>query len=67
MRRRMILIGVSLAAAVLLTLAFRGRPIAEYPFYVGDDFLVIAHQGGDGLRPGNTMPAFENAVELGVD
>lgn len=28
---------------------------------------VIAHQGGDGLRPGNTMAAFEHAVELGVD
>lgn len=29
--------------------------------------LVIAHQGGDGLRPGNTMAAFQHAVELGVD
>lgn len=29
--------------------------------------LVIAHQGGDGLWPGNTMFAFENAVEMGVD
>lgn len=29
--------------------------------------LVMAHQGGDGLRPSNTMAAFENAVELGVD
>ncbi|HEX5944100.1 MAG TPA: glycerophosphodiester phosphodiesterase family protein, partial [Anaerolineales bacterium] len=29
--------------------------------------LVIAHQGGDGLWPGDTLYAFENAVELGVD
>lgn len=29
--------------------------------------LVIAHQGGDGLRPSNTMLAFEYAVEIGVD
>jgi glycerophosphoryl diester phosphodiesterase len=29
--------------------------------------LVIAHQGGDGLWPGNTLYAFENAVNLGVD
>ncbi len=29
--------------------------------------LVIAHQGGDGIRPGDTMPAFENAVDLGAD
>ena len=29
--------------------------------------LVIAHQGGDGVWPGNTMYAFEKAVEIGAD
>src|SRR5687768_16939461 len=29
--------------------------------------LVIAHQGGDRLWPGNTSYAFENAVEIGAD
>ena len=29
--------------------------------------MVIAHQGGDGLRPGNTMLAFGHADQLGVD
>ncbi len=29
--------------------------------------LVIAHRGGAGLKPENTMPAFINAVNLGVD
>jgi glycerophosphoryl diester phosphodiesterase len=29
--------------------------------------LVIAHQGGDHLWPGNTLFAFEKAVALGVD
>lgn len=29
--------------------------------------LVIAHQGGDGVWPGDTMYAFEKAVEIGVD
>src|SRR5690348_15192224 len=29
--------------------------------------LVIAHQGGDGIRPGDTMIAFQNAVEIGAD
>ena len=29
--------------------------------------LVIAHQGGDGIWPGNTMYAFERAVEIGAD
>ena len=29
--------------------------------------LVIAHQGGDGIWPGDTMYAFEKAVEIGAD
>ena len=29
--------------------------------------LVIAHQGGDGLWPGDTLFAYQNAVKLGVD
>lgn len=30
-------------------------------------FLVYAHRGGAGLYPESTIPAFENAVKLGVD
>jgi glycerophosphoryl diester phosphodiesterase len=29
--------------------------------------LVIAHQGGDGIWPGDTLYAFEQAVEIGAD
>ena len=29
--------------------------------------LVMAHRGGAGLAPENTMPAFRQAVEMGVD
>ena len=29
--------------------------------------LVIAHQGGDGVWPGDTMYAFEKSVEIGAD
>ena len=29
--------------------------------------MVIAHQGGEWLRPSNTLVAFDHAVELGVD
>jgi glycerophosphoryl diester phosphodiesterase len=29
--------------------------------------MVIAHQGGDGIFPGDTMYAYEKAVELGAD
>jgi glycerophosphoryl diester phosphodiesterase len=67
MRRRVVLIVSLLLLTAVAVLAYRGRPIPDSPFYGADDFLVIAHQGGDGLRPGNTMPAFAHAVELGVD
>jgi len=42
-------------------------PLAPMAYFSGDMPYVIAHQGGDGLRPGNTMRAFENAMTLGVD
>ncbi|WP_175986705.1 glycerophosphodiester phosphodiesterase [Bacillus sp. Marseille-Q1617] len=40
-----------------------------YPFFEGGQNkpLVIAHQGGKLLAPGNTIEAFQNAEELGVD
>ena len=44
-------------------------PVAQ-PEEASFDFdrpVVIAHQGGDGLRPSNTMAAFNHAAELGVD
>jgi len=42
--------------------------VPEHPYYDGADYpLVIAHQGGDGIRPGDTLSAFEHAVEIGAD
>lgn len=38
------------------------------PYYDGVmGTLVIAHQGGNGIWPGDTMYAFEKAVEMGAD
>lgn len=65
-----IFLGMVLAAtAVFLFMVVRAQPAADYPFYdlAGEGPLVIAHQGGELLRPSNTLPAFEHAVELGVD
>ena len=55
--------------AVLLVLRFTSQPAPQHPYYDKDvDYpLVIAHQGGDGLWPGDTMFAFQKAVDLGVD
>ncbi|MBI2768143.1 MAG: glycerophosphodiester phosphodiesterase [Burkholderiales bacterium] len=46
----------ALAAALLGTLAFSTLALD-----------LQAHRGGRGLRPENTLPAFENALALGVD
>jgi glycerophosphoryl diester phosphodiesterase len=43
------------------------RPEGAFRAQLPDRPLVIAHQGGDGLWPSNTMYAFENAVRLGAD
>ncbi|MEJ2210195.1 MAG: glycerophosphodiester phosphodiesterase [Anaerolineae bacterium] len=58
-----------LLAAVYALLALLARPAPEHPFFAQFQRrpLVMAHQGGDGLWPSNTMYAFEHAVALGVD
>jgi glycerophosphoryl diester phosphodiesterase len=45
------------------------RPAGDHVFFEGrrDDVLVIAHQGGEELWPSNTMFAYQNAMDLGVD
>lgn len=43
------------------------RPDGAYRAQLPDRPLVIAHQGGDGLWPSNTMYAFEHALRLGAD
>jgi len=69
MRRflRGLLIIVGVVAVVLVALALLMPNAPNYPFFDSDRPMVIAHQGGEGLRPSNTMLAFENAVALGVD
>ncbi len=53
---------------VYALLAWRSRPVAAHPYFANmPEVLVIAHQGGEKLRPDNTMMAFQHAVELGVD
>jgi glycerophosphoryl diester phosphodiesterase len=65
-----VLLGVLAAlAAVYAIAALCAQPAAEYPFFAQFEQrpLVMAHRGGRGLWPENTLYAFEHAVELGVD
>jgi glycerophosphoryl diester phosphodiesterase len=48
----------------------RAQARPAHPFMAADDParpLVIAHQGGDGERPSNTLLAFAYAVGIGAD
>lgn len=61
-----ILLVALLAGFFLLLLFLPGAQSGAY--YRGVDRpLVIAHQGGDGVWPGDTMYAFEQAFSIGVD
>ncbi len=72
-KKRKVWIALGTIAGTLGTLGliFTLFPInkqATKPFFEnGGRPLVIAHQGGEHLAPSNTMIAFEQAVEMGVD
>jgi len=66
--RNLLFLLAVLGLAVYLMLAWSSRPVPDHPFFAhGKVPLVIAHQGGDGLWPSNTIYAFERAAALGVD
>lgn len=58
-------------AAIYTSLAWsEGAPSPEHAYFQTLNFgrpLVIAHRGGAGLAPENTLNAFENSARLGVD
>lgn len=69
MKLNKLLIGL-LAAVALVFLVILLSPVApQHPYYTAPrpEVLVIAHQGGDDLWPGNTLFAFQNAAEIGAD
>ncbi|MBH3339828.1 glycerophosphodiester phosphodiesterase [Pseudomonas mendocina] len=66
---RFLLIPLLLIGAVVLLLALTSKP-ASTPAVLddlGQHPLVIAHRGGAGLWPENTLFTFERAAALGVD
>lgn len=67
-KSRIVLSVVAGLIVLYVALAWRAQPVPEHPFFTQQDgVMVIAHQGGEQLRPSNTLAAFDNAVELGVD
>jgi len=54
-------------AAGYLALAASVEPLPEHPFWKASGPRVIAHRGGRGLWPENTLYAFRNAYARGAD
>ena len=70
MRKQLLKLTTGLIAVLLIIyiiMALLARPAADRSFFDQNSFMVIAHQGGEELRPSNTMVAFQHAVDLGVD
>lgn len=59
---------LALLILIMLVLRLTSKPAPDHPYYANAERpLVIAHQGGDGLWPGDTFFAFQNAADLGAD
>lgn len=65
---RVLLAIVVVLAAVYGALALLNRPRPEHDYYARfDGSVVLAHGGGQGLWPDNTLAAFEGSAALGAD
>jgi glycerophosphoryl diester phosphodiesterase len=66
--KAVLLIPVVLGAMYIILL-LAARPAPEHPFFASLEKrpLVIAHRGGAGLWPENTLVGFHAASEMGVD
>lgn len=62
------LVGGGLFGALIYSLLKRrSHPVPDHPFLDLPRPIVMAHRGGMGLYPPNTLYAFEHALELGSD
>jgi glycerophosphoryl diester phosphodiesterase len=64
---RLVLGTLGSGAGAYAVLRQRSRPVPDHPFLDIATPIVMAHRGGQGLWPPNTLYAFEQAAALGVD
>jgi len=61
------LAALMLAVIVLGGVWLRARPAPPHPYFAAAGFQVIAHRGGSGLGPENTLTAFRRSLAAGAD
>lgn len=60
--------GLVVLSLLFVLMAWSAKSVSEYPAFMQQRRpLVMAHRGGAGLWPENTMYAFTQAIEMGVD
>lgn len=69
MRKKLsiLLLLLGLGALYLRLAARPALSVVDHPYLAAKPPLVIAHRGGRGLWPENTLYTFQRAAELGVD
>jgi len=67
--RRYGLWALAIIVLVVIGLTLRAQPVAQPAFLDkrGGCPLILAHKGGDGLAPGNTLAAFTRGLQEGAD
>ncbi len=55
------------AVIVLVGVWLQARPAPRHPYFNAAGFQVIAHRGGSGLGPENTLAAFRRSEAAGAD
>jgi glycerophosphoryl diester phosphodiesterase len=70
MRKKMAISAACAAAALTMLIAgllLLASPAADYAYYSHQGFRIIAHRGGTGLGPENTIETFRRSLAAGAD
>ena len=60
---KVLVVILSIYLVIIFISSLAAQPAPTHPYYENAPFpLVIAHQGGDDVRPGDTLAAFQHAT-----
>ena len=70
MRKRIfqfVIVVIGISTAALGALRIWSHPAADHPYYANSGFRIIAHRGGKGLGPENTLAVFKRSLAAGAN